>query len=246
MNKRILISLSVIGIVAAIAIGGTVAYFSDVETSEGNILAAGSIDLKIDLQCDSCAPIPMPINLNGQSFFNKCDVKPGDTGEATISWHLLGNNAWGRIKLADVVDYEFGCTDSETREAGDTTCGDINDPAGEGQGELSQHLKFTLWMDEGSLSGWQCGIDPRCAADPQEGDNIKNGNETILAEKTAEELLAGVILPGQLEGSKTYYLGMQWEVPSDGNDDIIQSDSLTGKIIMEVVQSKNNPNPWGI
>ena len=48
MNKKIILSLSVIGIVAAIAIGGTVAYFSDTETSTGNILVAGSLDLKVD------------------------------------------------------------------------------------------------------------------------------------------------------------------------------------------------------
>lgn len=47
MNKKILISLSVIAAVAAIAIGGTVAYFSDTETSTGNTIAAGTIDLKI-------------------------------------------------------------------------------------------------------------------------------------------------------------------------------------------------------
>jgi len=48
MSKKILISLSVIGIVAAIAIGGTIAYFNDTETSTGNIFVAGSIDLKVD------------------------------------------------------------------------------------------------------------------------------------------------------------------------------------------------------
>jgi len=47
MNKNILISLSIIGIVAAIVIGGTVAYFSDTETSKGNTLTAGILDLKI-------------------------------------------------------------------------------------------------------------------------------------------------------------------------------------------------------
>lgn len=241
MNKRILISLSVIGVIAIAAIGGTVAYFSDFEESQGNTFGAGSIDLKIDVQCDGCAPIPTPRDLpDTPSFFSRCDVKPGDTGEATISWHLLGNNAWGRIRLADIYDWEYGCTDSEIREAGDVTC----ENPGQGDGELSQHLKFTLWMDEGSVEGWQCGTTPRCTADPQEGDNIKNGIETILAEKTAEELLDGVQLPGELEGLKTYYLGMKWEVPSSENDDIIQSDSLTGKIIMEVVQVRNNPTPW--
>ncbi|MHA1355439.1 MAG: TasA family protein [Candidatus Heimdallarchaeota archaeon] len=48
MNKKILISLTVIGVVAAIAIGGTIAYFNDTETSAGNIFVAGSIDLKVD------------------------------------------------------------------------------------------------------------------------------------------------------------------------------------------------------
>ncbi len=47
MSKRILISLSIIGIVAAIAIAGTVAYFQDVETSAGNTLSAGVLELEI-------------------------------------------------------------------------------------------------------------------------------------------------------------------------------------------------------
>jgi len=62
MNKKIILSLSVIGIVAAIAIGGTVAFFSDTETSAGNILVAGSLDLKVDhtkqtyngIDCKTC------------------------------------------------------------------------------------------------------------------------------------------------------------------------------------------------
>ena len=46
--KRILISLSIIGVVAAIGIGATIAYFNDVETSTGNIFTAGTMDLKVD------------------------------------------------------------------------------------------------------------------------------------------------------------------------------------------------------
>ena len=46
--KKILISLSVIAAAAAIAVGGTIAYFSDTETSTGNTFTAGSIDLKVD------------------------------------------------------------------------------------------------------------------------------------------------------------------------------------------------------
>jgi len=46
MNPKILISLSVIGAVAAMAIGGTIAYFSDVETSTGNTFTAGSLEFE--------------------------------------------------------------------------------------------------------------------------------------------------------------------------------------------------------
>ncbi len=48
MNKKILISLSTIAAVAAVAVGGTRALFSDTETSNGNIFTAGAIDLKVD------------------------------------------------------------------------------------------------------------------------------------------------------------------------------------------------------
>ena len=48
MNKKLIISLSIIGAVAAVAIGATVAYFNDVETSTGNIFTAGTMDLKVD------------------------------------------------------------------------------------------------------------------------------------------------------------------------------------------------------
>ena len=46
--KKILISLGIIGVVAAVAIGGTIAYFNDVETSTNNVFTAGSLDLKVD------------------------------------------------------------------------------------------------------------------------------------------------------------------------------------------------------
>lgn len=65
MNKKIIISLSVIGLVAVVAIGGTIAYFNDTETSTGNIFVAGAMDLKVnhilqtynDVDCKTCSVI---------------------------------------------------------------------------------------------------------------------------------------------------------------------------------------------
>ncbi len=72
MNKKILISLSVIGVIAAIAIGGTIAYFQDVETSTGNTFSAGTFDLKIRGSGTSYQDNMGPI-------WTISDIKPGDS-----------------------------------------------------------------------------------------------------------------------------------------------------------------------
>jgi predicted ribosomally synthesized peptide with SipW-like signal peptide len=61
--KKILSSLSVIAVVGAVVIGATGAFYNDTETSTGNILTAGSIDLKVDhtvqtyngVDCKTCS-----------------------------------------------------------------------------------------------------------------------------------------------------------------------------------------------
>ena len=45
--KKILISLGIIGVAAVAVVGATGAYFSDVETSEGNTLTAGTLNLQV-------------------------------------------------------------------------------------------------------------------------------------------------------------------------------------------------------
>jgi predicted ribosomally synthesized peptide with SipW-like signal peptide len=62
-NKRIVLALGMIVVVAAIVISGTGAFFSDSETSANNVFTAGSIDLKVDhlkqtyngFDCETCS-----------------------------------------------------------------------------------------------------------------------------------------------------------------------------------------------
>ena len=73
MRKKILFSLLAIAISAAAVIGGTTAFFSDTETSTGNVFTAGSIDLKVDhtkqtyndIDCKTCSVLLVsdPTNL---------------------------------------------------------------------------------------------------------------------------------------------------------------------------------------
>jgi len=41
-------SIAAVAFVGALVVGATIAYFSDTETSSGNIFTAGNIDLKVD------------------------------------------------------------------------------------------------------------------------------------------------------------------------------------------------------
>ncbi len=81
--KRIVISLSIIGVVSAIAIGGTIAYFSDVEKSEGNTLSAGTIDLAVNNQNP----------YSGAAVVTLYDVKPSkELPKILVYLRNVGNN----------------------------------------------------------------------------------------------------------------------------------------------------------
>lgn len=101
MKKRIIISLAVIAAVAAVVSSGTLALFSDTETSNGNIFTAGAIDLKVDHtyasyngeECNDCVPTGPNMVTNG-SFENP---EPTDNGG---TWQVYPD---GTLTSWDVV-----------------------------------------------------------------------------------------------------------------------------------------------
>lgn len=98
MSRKILISLSVIGIVGAIAIGGTVAYFSDTETSKGNTITAGVLDMKIRDQDESYKD-------GVTATWTATDVKPGNEYAFLVPFIQLAKT-YGSI---DADHLEIGC-----------------------------------------------------------------------------------------------------------------------------------------
>jgi len=251
MNKKILISLSVIAAVAAIAIGGTVAYFSDVETSTGNTFTAGSIDLKID---NTCYLNGKPVegctwgltDLTDQLFFKFKDLKPGDWGEDTVSMHVYNNDAWACVTFKNLANDDNTCTEPEDADDLPNTLGCWTTSQA-GEGELAQNLYFVFWADD--------------------GDNIWETGERILMQGPASDVLNGKTYPiadttfsiagaprTPLTGSTTYHIGKAWcfgEMTVDGEtgaitcngesvDNASQSDSLTGDIIFYAEQARNN------
>jgi len=243
--KKILLSVSVIAVVAAVVFGITTAFFSDTETSTGNTFTAGSLDLKVDsqqhynnaicvegkwaLEPNAVATVPQyPVigdvctgtwgqtpegkDIVDEKFFNFADVKPGDSGENTISLHVINNDAWVCAEVKNLTNADNTLTEPETSV----------DANGLTTGELQDKLIMTVWRDD--------------------GDNILETNEQILyTGKPVNKKFAiydsttGTPLPG---GSTTY-LGVKWELPSvTGNE--VQTDSMTGDISFYVEQARNN------
>jgi hypothetical protein len=258
--KRLLFSFIIIGIVAITALKFSGAFFSDTETSVGNVLAAGSLDLKIDNTsyyngATSSATSWDLRDLNVEKFFNFTDVKPGDHGEDTISVHVNTNDSWLCANLKLTSNDENGITGPES------IAGDVTD--GTGSGELAGRINFIWWADD--------------------GDNVLETGETILpggplgalsVGQTANVRLAdstgSIWGTGPLPGNTTKYIGKAWcfgnlttdPLPQDnlgptsprtpanstggvhcdgsGEDNKTQTDSLTADISFDAIQSRNN------
>jgi len=243
--KRILLGLLTVGSVAGVAIFATNAFFSDVETSTGNTFTAGALDLTVDNNCTyNGQPCPEPTGtvLSWQStdlgvqhkFFYFTDVKPGDSGEDTVSL-TVDNDAWVRLLINSVSNLDNSCTDPESLAELNPGCNET--------GELGDNLLFTVWLDEGEEPGFQDKPN-----DTTEGDNVQQGNEpTLILEGTIDPLGETWNLADfdglYLKSGETAYFGIAWNLP-DSVGNIVQSDSMTGNMEIQVEQYRNNPTPF--
>ena len=184
--KKILISLSMIGAVAAVVIGGTGAFFSDTETSTGNTFTAGDIDLKIDNTsyyngAFSSSTSWTLRDLTIQKFFDFTDVKPGDFGEDTISLHVGSNDAWVCADVKLTSNDDVTCTSPEL----------VDDPSctvpGLGTGELASQVNFIWWKDD--------------------GDNVLEADEVVLPGGNMGSLAVGQTATVALADSSTNLFG---------------------------------------
>ena len=245
MNKKILISLSVIGAVAAIAVGGTIAYFSDTETSKGNTFTAGELDLLVDIDGKVYNPFSIYTGVGPAGMIFKAeDMKPGDDGEETISLHV-DNDACGFVKFDLTSDLDNSCNEPE----------ELDEPGCklDTAGELNENVNWVIWSDMGNTEGWQCSdgegnpIQP-CLKDPAEGDNILRGQferPLVYGPLTEDKEYAF----GEMIASNVLYYGFAWCFgtmnPVDGTCDgatvnnVPQTDSFTADMIIKAEQKRN-------
>ena len=115
MNK-IILSLSMIAFVAAIAIVGTGAYFSDTETSTGNTFSSGTMDFRIARPGDTDHKIFDVSNLKpGQVVKGYLAVVNDSTDELDMKWKAWIPN-FSDGELDDVLEVKVTMKPSDFTE----------------------------------------------------------------------------------------------------------------------------------
>ncbi len=169
--KRILLSIAVIAVTTGALLGGTTAFFSDVETSSANTFTAGALDLKVDNESyyngNKCAEVTPGVwqwqgeasypvvgtpcttswtltDLDkGNLFFDFTDVKPDDEGEDTISLHVQ-NDAYACMDMTLTKNDDNSSNEPELK-TGDAVENALNS----WDGELAQAIQMLWWADDG-------------------------------------------------------------------------------------------------
>lgn len=260
--RKILLPLAAIVFAGGLIAGGTGAFFSDSETSTANVFTAGAIDLTVDSQAhynghvcvaglwqDDSSAVHGPYPVNGTAcggtwdqtdlgptnkFFDYGDLKPGDTGENTISLHVENNDAYACAIIDSLVDDDNGLTEPEA-ESGDAT-------GGAGQGELSTELHFFAWGDDGD-NVWESGELPLFSNIEGPASDVLGGHSYLLTP-----------LATPLPANTTRYIGLYWcygaitvgtntlSCSGSAVTNKTQTDSMKANITFYVEQSRNNPN----
>ncbi len=112
----------------------------------GEVPDVGSLDWTTQVQeLDLCDPELNLVNGDEIPVFTLEDVKPGDSGEVTISFHICDNPAWVWMTGELTENAQNGYTEPEV-DALEAMGVSTDDPDGEGQ--LADAIDVTVWYDE--------------------------------------------------------------------------------------------------
>jgi len=254
MSRKILISLSVIGVVAVIVIGVTISYFSDTETSVGNKFAVGKLDLKVDNTCHYNGAECICVTNSDSPYYGNC------------YWDIGGNGQFGDGEVSE--DNQCYCSWQEKDLEQNDLFFNFNDvkPGDNGEDTVSLHVvNNNAWLcaqisnltsDDNGCDGPESKIDTTCGegeGDLQDNlfftvwrdddcDNVLDSGEAVLVDHqpASEGLwpLADSTNGSPIPGDVTICYGVKWEVPISASN-IIQSDSLEGDISFTAVQARH-------
>lgn len=188
------IRIILVGVLASLAITAYV-----LTPSTGYTFATGDFNLKIDskatwngvLQPSSTWALKNLVP-GVDKFFNIGDVKPGDQGEATISFHV-NKDAWICLDFENLKEKENSENEPESLE---DTVGPL------GEGELADGTEFFAWHDDGD-NIFEVGEKPIFGTTTGQQAATK-----VLKNKTY--VLADSLSGAAYKAGVTKYIGIQW------------------------------------
>ncbi|MBX4191911.1 hypothetical protein KW798_00260 [Candidatus Parcubacteria bacterium] len=162
----------------------------------GNTFAQVNVNLTVDSQASyNGQPVPSGTwtlkNLvpGVDKFFNFNDIKPGDSGENTISLHV-DQNAWICLQFTNLTQNENGVNKPEG--LADVTSG----------ADLANGTEFFGWRDDGdNIFEPQAGETPLFGTSTQSASVVLNNKLYPFADATH---------PPVLTANQTRYLGIAW------------------------------------
>jgi len=211
MDKKILASMVIIAVASMLLGAGTVAYFSDTETSTGNTFTVSTESPNLIVWW----PVP-PYNIEATKYddesgkplptlFDVSDLEPGDSGETRCHVNNIGDvDGILYFNIISIVNNENTCIDPEQKAGDDPTSA---------EGELGEHLLITvLYGDENPGSPYYTAID----------------NVPLNDLEDNPQELGELVFEGQgLDGKDII---IQWTLPTSTTS-IVQSDTVTFDIV---------------
>lgn len=213
--SRLVTSGGMIIFAVAVIAGGTGAFFSDTETSSGNVFTAGSVTIditSIDHTYNGDSGNAPVFDTIGDGFsFSLTDLKPLDSGNVNYVLDNGENEAYVCALVEETGNNENVVLDPET-DAGDTA------DNGAGFGELGDFLSFKFGTESGTLANisgvWQSlGV-------------VAANNPT---ESTIDYCF------GEYDGDDCV-------LDEDAVYNLAQTDGLTADVRFYAVQTRNNPD----
>jgi predicted ribosomally synthesized peptide with SipW-like signal peptide len=199
----ILVALLTVGLVG----GYTLAYFSDIETSNDNTWTAGTLNLVVNAE----DPLVTAV-------FTVDNANPGASGYGTWALNNNGTTA-GFIDLSGILVANAENYNLATNEAEAVDDTDTSDATG--VGELAANLDVVLFVDDGTGGGT-----------PNNG--IQDGTEATIYTGKLSAIAAAYDQDLPLAAAGTTYISMTWSVATTVNNTIMgDSAELDMTIVLD-------------
>lgn len=173
-----------------------------------------------------------------EPLINLDDVKPGDFGELTLSFHLCDNPGHVWLQAGNVDASENGLTEPERsaeNEDGDTPSTSPADV------ELLDAIQTVWWYDDGNnvLESEEAVIRRGTLREVLDDLTFANGHLLDATPRaTSSDPTTSACCADPFEASTTHHIGMAWWLPVDvGND--VQTDSVAFDLGLYTEQARH-------